>query len=286
MKDLTFLLLLLSAGAVEHKTCLAPDGVRIAYSAAGTGKTTLLFIHGGFTDRSFFNRQLNVLADRYRVIAVDLAGHGQSGSNRTSWSLPQFGKDAAAVIEAEDARRVIVFGNSLGGPVAVETALLLPDRVVGVVGIDTFQDLGQIESPEQARKASEEMRERAESFRADHAGSMRAMIKALFHPDADPALVADVERRMARTSRDVVSATLAGLQGYDVNASARKLAVPLRAINGDLYPTDVAAARKVKEDFDAIVMKHMGHYPMLERPEEFERHVVSVVEDIEMRRRP
>jgi pimeloyl-ACP methyl ester carboxylesterase len=65
--------------------------------------------------------------------------------------------------------------------------------------------------------------------------------------------------------------------GYDGGAAARRLAAPLRAINGDLYPTDVAANRKIKPDFDAVIMTHMGHYPMLERPDEFNRRVAEVV---------
>jgi len=69
-------------------------------------------------------------------------GHGESGTNRARWGLPEFGADVKAVVDAERLTRVVLFGNSLGGPAAVEAALLLPGRVVGVVGIDTFQDLG------------------------------------------------------------------------------------------------------------------------------------------------
>lgn len=58
---------------------------------------------------------------------------------------------------------------------------------------------------------------------------------------------------------------------------ARRLTAPLRAINGDLFPTDVPAIRKVKADFDAVIMKHMGHYPMLERPAEFDALVERIV---------
>ena len=66
-------------------------------------------------------------------------------------------------------------------------------------------------------------------------------------------------------------------------AAAGRLTVPLLAINGDLYPTEIAAIRKVKADFDAVIMKHMGHYPMLERPDEFNRHVADVVGALEAR---
>lgn len=110
---------------------------------------------------------------------------------------------------------------------------------------------------------------------------MKAMVKMLFHADADPTLMADAERRMLRTSPDAAYAMFLSMAGYDPAAPARRLTVPLRAINGDLYPTDIQAVRKVKADFNAVVMKHMGHYPMLERPDEFNRHVAVVVEELD-----
>jgi pimeloyl-ACP methyl ester carboxylesterase len=82
---------------------------------------------------------------------------------------------------------------------------------------------------------------------------------------------------MARTQPDAAYGMFIGMGGYDQGAAARRITVPLRAINGDIYPTDVAAIRKVKADFDAVIMKHMGHYPMLERPVEFDRLVGEVV---------
>jgi pimeloyl-ACP methyl ester carboxylesterase len=263
--------------SIQRKTCTAPDGVTIVYSAAGTGETALVLVHGAMADRTFFTDQLRALSGRYRVIALDLAGHGESGKDRKTWSVQAFAGDVKAVVDAEHLKHVVLFGNSLGGPVVIEAALLLPGRVLGVVGIDTFQDLGHPETPEYAQQASDARRQRAAAFRQDYAASMKAMIKILFHPDADPAVVADAERRMMRTPPAVGEAVMASLADYDYTAAARKLTVPLRAINGDLFPTDVQAARKVKPDFDAVIMKHMGHYPMLERPEEFDRLVAETV---------
>lgn len=268
---------------IQRKTCKAPDGVTIVYSAAGAGDTALLFIHGGLADRSFFREQFHALSGRYRVIAVDLAGHGESGTDRKVWGIPQFGADVKAVVDAEQLGRVVLFGNSLGGPVAIEAALLLPGRAIGVVGIDTLQDLGMVRTPELVQRGTEAVRQRAGAFRTDYAGSMKTMVKMLFHPDADPWVMAEAERRMMRTSPQVAYAVLSSLAGYDYTVAARRLTIPLRAINGDIYPTDVAAARKVTPDFDAIVMKHMGHYPMLERPGEFARRVLEVVNTLDKR---
>jgi pimeloyl-ACP methyl ester carboxylesterase len=259
--------------SIERKICQAPDGVTIVYSVAGAGNTALVFVHGGLADRTFFDGQLKAFAGRYRVITLDLAGHGESGANRAKWGLPKFGADVKAVVDAENLKRVILLGNSLGGPAAIDAALLLPGRVVGVVGIDTFHSLDHSITPEDARQ-------RAGAFRADYSGSVKNMMKMLFHVDADPALIAETERRMQRTSPVAAYNMFMSLAGYDQAASARRLAVPLRAINGDLYPTEVDAVRKVKADFDAVAMKHMGHYPMLERPDEFNRHVAEVVQEL------
>jgi pimeloyl-ACP methyl ester carboxylesterase len=255
---------------IQRKTCRAPDGVTIVYSACGAGEPALLFIHGGLADRTFWNAQLEAFGARNRVIALDLAGHGESGANRTKWGLPEFGADVRAVADAEKLKRMIILGNSLGGPVAIEAALLMPGRVIGVVGVDTFQSLDYQITPEEARQ-------RAEAFRKDYRASVKEMTRALFHPDADPAIVAEAERRMQKTPPDAAYAIFMGLAGYDVAASARRLTVPFRAINGDLYPTDVAGVRKIKPDFEAYIMKHMGHYPMLERPDEFNKLVGEVV---------
>jgi pimeloyl-ACP methyl ester carboxylesterase len=255
---------------IERKTCLAEDGVPIVYSVAGTGDPALVFIHGGLADRTFWDGQLGVFAGRHRVVALDLPGHGESGLDRKKWGIPEFGTDVKAVIEAEKLNSVIIFGNSLGGPVAIEAALLLPERVLGVVGVDTFQVLDYRSTPE-------ETKQRAESFHRDFAGALKQMVRMLFHADADPALIADAERRMAGTSPKAAKAMLMSFSGYDTGAAARQLTVPLRAINGDLYPTDVVGNRKVKADFDAAIMNHMGHYPMLERPKEFNDLVKEVV---------
>ncbi|MEL7030100.1 MAG: alpha/beta hydrolase, partial [Pseudomonadota bacterium] len=112
------------------------EGVAISYAASGEGETTLVFIHGWSCDRSYWRNQVDLFDDAYRVIAVDLAGHGASGSDRETWSMEAFGADVAAAARADDAQRVVLVGHSMGGPVMLETARLLGDRVVAMIGVD------------------------------------------------------------------------------------------------------------------------------------------------------
>lgn len=255
---------------IERNTCRTADGLEIVYSAAGAGEPALVFIHGGLANRAFWDGQLREFAARHRTIALDLAGHGESGLDRKTWGIPEFGADVKAVVEAEKVKNVIIFGNSLGGPVAVEAALILPGRVLGVVGVDTFQLIDYAITPES-------MRERARFFENDYPGALKEMVGMLFHKDADPAIVADAENRMAGTSPAAAREMFLSMAGYDGSAAVRRLTAPLRAINGDLYPTDIAANRKLKADFEAVIMKHVGHYPMLERPDEFNRLMAETI---------
>ena len=75
------------------------DGVRLAFEVHGAGTPTLVFVHGWSCDRRYWRGQLRPLAARYQTVAVDLAGHGQSGVGRRSWTMAAFGEDVVAVVE-------------------------------------------------------------------------------------------------------------------------------------------------------------------------------------------
>jgi pimeloyl-ACP methyl ester carboxylesterase len=253
-----------------NRTTSSFDGVSIAYSVSGTAETALVFIHGGMSDRSFWDGQHAAFADRYRVIAPDLAGHGESGQNRQEWSILQFGRDVVAVMDAEHVSRAVLIGNSLGGPAAVEAAVLEPTRVLAVIGVDTLQDLGRTIDAGAMNHAADE-------WQRDPKGSLDLGLRMLLHDDMDPTLYEDIRRRMSRTPPEVVCAMYRSFGGYNAGAAAAKLKVPIRCINGDKFPLNPEAIRRIVPDFDAVVLPHIGHYPMLECPEEFNRRLAEAL---------
>ncbi len=263
--------------SIQSRTTKSLDGVRIVYSVSGSADTALLFIHGGLADRTFWEGQHAAFSDRFTVVAPDLAGHGESGRDRQNWAIPQFAHDVTAVMDAEKLTQAIVVGNSLGGSVALEAALIAGDRVLGVIGVDTFHDLGRQLDPGWAR-------EQADAWRRDFAGTLDRMLRALFHPDAQTSVVADVRQRMSKASGESMAAIFLASAGYDTGTPARQLHVPVRCINGDLFPTNIPAIRDVVRDFDAIVIPHTGHYPMLERPDEFNRVLANLATAIQQGR--
>ncbi len=100
----------------------------LAYSDYGQGEP-LVFIHGIFVSRTAWLPQIKYFARKYRVITLDLRGHGESPASDTPYSMELFANDVAALLDALDLKRVICCGHSFGGMVAQELALTHPNRV-------------------------------------------------------------------------------------------------------------------------------------------------------------
>lgn len=251
------------------------DGVEIVYSVQGKGEPALVFIHGGFADRSFWTDQMEHFSKHYLAIAIDLAGHGESGKNREEWNISAFAKDVRAVIEKEKIKKAVVLGNSLGGPVALEAARLLPETVTAVVAVDTLQDLATRVPPSQYLT-------QAEAFRNDFSGTMKQMINSLFHTNAHPELRARTESLLLDNSPEMAVALMESFAGFDMIGLVKSLNIPIRCINGDLWPTDLEKIRTVYPYFDAVILPKTGHYPMLENPKLFNHHLETILIDLQM----
>lgn len=209
---------------------------------------------------------------KYRVIAVDLAGHGESGKNRKKWNIFNFAEDIRAVMEKENIHKAVLVGNSLGGLVALETARLLPDKILGIVAVDTFQDFIM---PPPAY-----IQQQTRALASDFPGTMRKMVRSLFHKDVDPVLYAEIEKKMLNHSSQKAVAIFESFPTYDLLDAAKKVPHPIRCIIGDLHPPQMEKNREVHPDYDAVVIPHTGHYPMLEKPELFNRHLEKILLEI------
>ena len=111
-------------------------GRRISYVEYGSGSRVLVLTHGLLMDRRMYDRVAPAVASRgYRVICVDMLGHGASDQphDMTAYSMQQFGRDVIALLDHLGVREAVVGGTSLGANVALEAATYAPARIAGLV---------------------------------------------------------------------------------------------------------------------------------------------------------
>lgn len=102
-------------------------GDRVAYQDVGSGDETLLLIHGMAGSSETWRGVIPQLSKKYRVIAPDLLGHGQSAKPRSDYSLGAFAVLLRDLLEELGISRATVVGQSLGGGVAMQFAYQHPD---------------------------------------------------------------------------------------------------------------------------------------------------------------
>ncbi|HZI21084.1 MAG TPA: alpha/beta hydrolase [Gemmatimonadales bacterium] len=112
------------------------NGIKLYYEIHGTGRP-LVLLHGGLGALEMFGPNLTALAKGHRVIAVDLQGHGRTADIDRPLSVALMADDIAALIKYLHLERADVMGYSLGGGVALQTAIRHPEVVQKLVVVST-----------------------------------------------------------------------------------------------------------------------------------------------------
>lgn len=261
-----------AAGPVADSVASA-DGVMIHYEVAGEGEPTLVFVHGWSCDRSYWNAQVDEFAKTYRVVTVDMGGHGESGLGRDEWTLPAFGADVAAVVNKLNPDKAVLIGHSMAGGVNIQAALKLPGRVVGLIGVDTYQEFGTGFSSEQIAGFSA-------PFRADFAATMDGFVRGMFPENADSALVDRVASDMSAAPPEVAINTLENYISDNTPEALKEVRVPIWAINSDMWPTTLEANRTHAASFELKLMPGIGHFVMMEDPAAFNRLLHETLDEL------
>lgn len=110
------------------------------FEVTGSGTPTVVLTHGLAANTSTWAAQVEALSPRYRVLAWDLRGHGQSGGPPGTYALSDLAADLREVLDRAAAERAVVLGHSAGGAVALRFALDHPERTAGLVLVGTASE--------------------------------------------------------------------------------------------------------------------------------------------------
>ena len=242
------------------------DGTPISYEVFGAGEPTLVFVHGWSCDARYWRAQVPVFSKKYRVVVLDLAGHGHSGMTRIKYTMTAFGEDVRAVTEATGSRKVILIGHSMGGSVIAEAARLMPGLVIGLIGIDTLEN---IEYP----MTHEELRKMIAPLAKDFQTGSRQFVEGMISPQTDPQLREWILSDIAAAPPNVALSAMTEMMMQYITGEVAKIfeqtRIPVVTVNGDMWPINYEANRRHMFSYHAIVLKKADHFLMMNRLEEF-----------------
>jgi pimeloyl-ACP methyl ester carboxylesterase len=238
--------------------------MRLVVDQRGEG-SAVVFLHGFPLDRDLWAAQREALSDRWRVITPDLRGHGASPAPAGVYRMHELAQDVLETVEGP----LVVVGHSMGGYVALALAEEAPERVRGLVLVNSRT---AADPPEAAHKRLDS------ASKVEATGSVEttieAMLPKLFAPgtaESRPDLVAEWSNRMRRTAPAGVAGALLGMAERPDRAailSSAKFPVLLLAGEEDqIIPAEEAMTMAtLSPRCELVVLPAVGHMAPVEDP--------------------
>ena len=277
MIQVSFLTLICSGCSGSRQVAFDPfsynpnsyEKVKLHYTIEGKGDTTLLFIHGWNLDHTIWQNQVAEFSPSYNLVLPDLAGHGQSGTNRKNWTIESFARDITGIIRKERLRNVILVAHSMGGEIALDVATAVPKKVIGIIGVDNLKNVGMTISEEQRRGAQPYIK----TFLAGYARMAEAMARA-FLVSTDSTIVQRIVNQYRNADPGIAVPTLMNLFPKAADAKNKLLQIPFRMkfIMCTNTPYDEQALKMYcKQGYTIAAIDSSGHFPMIEQPAAFNK---------------
>jgi sigma-B regulation protein RsbQ len=242
---------------------ISSDGQKIHYKESGSGNTTLIFIHGWLGNTEWWIDQQKYLNSQYHIVQMDLAGHGKSDSSRQEWTSAGYADDIKAVADAVNSNEIILVGHSMSGAYVLEASLKIP-QVKALILIDTLKNLDEAFTEQQAEEIM------FTQYMTDFKYAVENFLPQYLFVEQTPANVKErLQHEFLQNEPEMAINLLRPLYKTDFNTIAKQVQIPVIAINSDASPTDLEANRKYLKNYDYVTIEGIGHYPMLEKPDEF-----------------
>ncbi len=256
------------------------DGVPIHYRVQGSGTPTLFFVHCWSGDQTYWKAQVSHFSSHYRVVTLDLAGHGESGVNRKDWTISAFARDVVAVVDELDLDEVVLIGHSMGGTVVLETTVHIPERLLALVGVDTLFDKWARFTPEQREQF-------LVPFRTNFIETTQNWVRHnLCLPTSDAALVDWVTADMSAAPPEVGAASMDAIYKWgkkDFSEALERLRMPVFMIQAESNAQNLQVVKSFASSFDSfqvLEVSEVGHFIMMEEPETFNRLLARAIDQL------
>ena len=180
----------------HHHFVHSKDGLKIAYSEYGQGDDLLVFVHGWSCDRSYWDNQIAFFERYYKVVTIDLGGHGESGTNRSDWSISSLGDDLVSVIDLFEYKNLYLVGHSMGSMVILDAASKIDAQQIHLFLVDLLNSK-YWPMPEEVFESF------IEPFRQDFKAQTEKFVRGMVLESTDEDLVDWIARDMSQASPEI-----------------------------------------------------------------------------------
>lgn len=245
------------------------NDIEISYRDRGSG-LPILFVHGFPLDGTLWQPQLEGLSDDYRVIVPELCGFGESTPSQKA-TMEQYADDVHALLDELEVGHVVLVGLSMGGYITFAFYRKYPDRVRGLVLVDTRAQADTEERRANRAATAQRVREEGAVALADEMADKLLSPVTLEHK---PDIAQMVHAMMARQPVEGIVAALDGMaQRPDSRLLLGEIAEPtLIVVGADDTVTPVDDSQAMTDGIpgaELAVLPDAGHLPNLEQPEVF-----------------
>ncbi len=252
------------------------NGITLAFNDQGTGPP-LVFLHAFPLNRSMWAGQETALSTQFRVITIDLRGHGESDAPLWHYSLEQAADDVRGLLDHRSIRQAILVGLSMGGYIALAFYRKHAERVKGLILADTRAQA----DTEDGKRARFEMAQLA--YKQGPSAIANLMIPKLLSPatiQTRPELVQRVRTMIEGTQVSGIAGDLMAMaERPDSIPLLQQIGCPTHIIVGELdVPTPPADARFMADRIPharLAVIPGAGHLSNLEQPDLFNEAIRS-----------
>ncbi|MEM7486659.1 MAG: alpha/beta hydrolase [Bacteroidota bacterium] len=253
------------------------NGESIAYLDNGKGDVSLLLIHGAFINKEYWSQQLSHFSKTYRVLALDLPGHGDSSYNRTDWTVQNYGRDICGFIKELSLQNVILIGHSFGSDVMLEAAALDATQIKGLVEVDHMKNVG-VPLPK------ETIEHLGQSLRTDFKATCEQFARQVLVTErTNPELVNRLLHDFGRVNPEVGIPLLENTFSYTKREIEllRGLDLKLNLLHVDYMPTsEENLQRYLADNYQVHTLSGTCHYPMIESPDKFNMALENILDKL------
>ena len=245
------------------------DGAKVSYiDTGGDAKNALVFVHCWTCNSEFWRDQLGAFP-QYRVIALDLPGHGQSEKPKIEYTMDHFAKAIDTVMRDAGVKRAVLVGHSMGTPVTRRFYELYPKKTLGIVVVDGA--LGPMGPRDEVDKFFQPM------F-SNYRSAVPTFLDGMLQPTW-PSVKEFIRSSMLATEDHVGTSAMKHMIEFSY-APHKNIEVPVLAVMAPspYWPKDLEAQyRATAPDIDFQMWTGVSHFLQLERPKEFNGQVKSFI---------